>query len=72
MGKSSISENSLNSPRRMKNDDSLMHETGCGGARRYSNENISLLGEQKFIQGKVKSVDFVGKHTVVLEKDVKE
>ena len=49
-----------------------MDETGCGGARRYSNENISLLGEQKFIQGKVKSVDFVGKHTVVLEKDVKE
>ena len=72
MGKSSIRGNSLNSRRRMKNDDSLMDETGCGGARRYSNENIGLLGEQKLIQGSVKSVDFVDEHRVVLEKDAKE
>ena len=29
-----------------------------------------LLGEQKFVQGKVKSVDFVDKHSVVLEVNV--
>ena len=27
---------------------------------------IGLLGEQKFVQGEVKSVDFVDKHSVVL------
>jgi predicted RNA-binding protein len=32
---------------------------------------IGLFGEQKWIQGRVKSVDFVDEHTVVLEKDVK-
>lgn len=32
---------------------------------------MGLLGEQKFIQGKVKSVDFVDKHTVVLENNAK-
>lgn len=32
---------------------------------------IGLLGEQKWIQGRVKSVDFVDEHTVVLEKDAK-
>lgn len=42
------------------------------GARRDSNENIGLLGEQKFVQGKVKDVDFVDEHTVALEKDPKE
>lgn len=33
---------------------------------------IGLLGEQKEIQGRIKSVDFVDEHTVVLEKDPKE
>ena len=27
-----------------------------------------LLGEQKFVEGKVKSIDFVDKHTVVLRQ----
>jgi predicted RNA-binding protein len=27
---------------------------------------IGLLGEQKFVQGKVRTVDFVDKHSVVL------
>jgi predicted RNA-binding protein len=27
---------------------------------------IGLLGEQKVVQGEVKSIDFVGKHSVVL------
>jgi len=27
---------------------------------------IGLLGEQKFVQGEVKSVDFIDKHSVVL------
>jgi len=31
---------------------------------------IGLLGEQKFVQGEVKSVDFVDKHSVVLEVNV--
>lgn len=33
---------------------------------------IGLLGEEKFVQGKVRSVDFVDEHTVVLQKDAKE
>lgn len=33
---------------------------------------VGLLGEQKLIKGSVKSVDFVDKHTVVLEKNAKE
>ena len=33
---------------------------------------MGLLGEQKLIQGSVKSVDFVVEHTVVLEKDTKK
>lgn len=33
---------------------------------------VDLLGEQKLIEGSVKSVDFVDKHTVVLEKNAKE
>jgi len=28
---------------------------------------IGLLGEQKFVQGMIKSIDFVDKHRVVLE-----
>ena len=31
---------------------------------------IGLLGEQKFVQGKVKSIDFVDKHLVVLGVNV--
>ena len=27
---------------------------------------IGLLGEQKFVQGKVRTIDFVDKHSVVL------
>lgn len=30
---------------------------------------IGLLGDQEFVQGRIKSVDFVDDHTVVLEKD---
>ena len=30
-----------------------------------------LLGEQKFVKGRIKSVDFVDDHTVVLEKEGK-
>lgn len=33
---------------------------------------VDLLGEQKLTKGSVKSVDFVDKHTVVLEKNAKE
>jgi predicted RNA-binding protein len=29
---------------------------------------IGLLGEQKFVQGKVSRIDFVDKHSVVLKK----
>jgi len=31
---------------------------------------IGLLGEQKFVQGEVKSVDFIDKHSVVLGVNV--
>jgi len=31
---------------------------------------IGLLGEQKFIQGEVRSIDFVDKHSVVLGANV--
>ena len=31
-----------------------------------------LLGDQKFVKGTIKSVDFVDDHTVVLEKEGKE
>ena len=30
---------------------------------------IGLLGDQKFVKGTIKSVDFVDDHTVVLEKE---
>ena len=30
---------------------------------------IGLLGDQKFVKGRIKSVDFVDDHTVVLEKE---
>jgi predicted RNA-binding protein len=33
---------------------------------------IGLLGDQKFVKGAIKSVDFVDDHTVVLEKEEKE
>jgi len=33
---------------------------------------IGLLMEQKFVRGKVKSIDFVDEHTVVLVKDIEE
>jgi predicted RNA-binding protein len=29
-----------------------------------------LLGEQKFVQGEVRTIDFVDKHSVVLEVDI--
>jgi predicted RNA-binding protein len=32
---------------------------------------IGLLGDQKFVKGTIKSVDFVDEHTVVLEKEEK-
>ena len=32
---------------------------------------IGLLGDQKFVKGRINSVDFVDDHTVVLEKEVK-
>jgi predicted RNA-binding protein len=31
---------------------------------------IGLLGEQKFVQGKIKSLDFIDEHSVVLEGDL--
>ena len=31
---------------------------------------IGLLGEQKFVQGEVKSVDFIDKHSVVLGENI--
>ena len=44
-------------------------------AQMESNEEgyvvIGLLGDQKFVKGTIKSVDFVDNHTVVLEKDEK-
>jgi predicted RNA-binding protein len=30
---------------------------------------VGLLGEQKFVKGKVKSIDFVDKHSVVLDDE---
>jgi predicted RNA-binding protein len=30
---------------------------------------IGLLGEQKFVRGRIKSVDFVDDHSVVIEKE---
>ena len=30
---------------------------------------IGLLGDQKFVKGRIMSVDFVDDHTVVLEKE---
>ena len=42
-------------------------------AQMESNEEgyvvIGLLGDQKFVKGTIKSVDFVDNHTVVLEED---
>jgi predicted RNA-binding protein len=32
---------------------------------------IGLLGDQKFVEGTIKSIDFVDDHTVVLEKEEK-
>jgi len=32
---------------------------------------IGLLGDQKVVKGRIKSVDFVDDHTVVLEKEGK-
>jgi len=32
---------------------------------------IGLLGDQKFVKGRIISVDFVDDHTVVLEKEGK-
>lgn len=29
---------------------------------------INLFGEQKFVQGKIKSLDFIDNHSVVIEK----
>jgi len=40
----------------------------------YSQEGyllIGLLGDQKFVKGSIKSVDFVDDHSVVLEKEEK-
>jgi predicted RNA-binding protein len=33
---------------------------------------INLFGEQEFVRGKIKSIDFVDEHSVVLEKNVNE
>ena len=33
---------------------------------------IGLMGDQKFLKGRIISVDFVDDHTVVLEKEGKE
>ena len=32
---------------------------------------IGLLGDQEFVKGRIKSVDFVDDHSIVLEKDEK-
>jgi len=32
---------------------------------------IGLLGDQKFVKSRIKSVDFVDDHTIVLEKEGK-
>jgi predicted RNA-binding protein len=31
---------------------------------------INLFGEQEFVRGKIKRIDFVDEHSVVLEKNV--
>ena len=33
---------------------------------------INLFGEQEVVRGKIKSIDFVDEHSVVLEKNVNE
>jgi predicted RNA-binding protein len=30
---------------------------------------INLFGEQEFVRGKIKSIDFIDEHSVVLEKN---
>ena len=32
---------------------------------------IGMLGEQKYVKGKIRTVDFIDDHTVVLEKEGK-
>ena len=56
------------------NSDGQQQEVMSDIARMEAHNNgfmlIGLLGEQKFVQGKVKGVDFVDKHSVVLwDKD---
>lgn len=33
---------------------------------------IDLFGERAFVRGKIKSIDFIDKHAVVLEEDMKD
>jgi len=33
---------------------------------------INLFGEQEFVRGRIKSIDFVEEHSVVFEKNVNE
>jgi predicted RNA-binding protein len=40
----------------------------------YSQEGYlltGLLGDQQFVKGRIRSIDFVDDHTVVLEQEVK-
>lgn len=46
----------------------VMHDVAQMEARKDGSLLTGLLGEQKFIEGKVKRIDFVSEHEVVLKK----
>jgi predicted RNA-binding protein len=46
----------------------VMHDVAQMEARKDGFLLTGLLGEEKFIKGKVKRIDFVSEHEVVLEK----
>jgi predicted RNA-binding protein len=50
----------------------VMRDVACMEAKDEGFVLIGLLGEQKFVQGSVRTVDFVDDHKVVLEKDANE
>jgi predicted RNA-binding protein len=48
----------------------VMHDVAQMEARNNGFLLIGLLGEQKFVQGEVRTIDFVDKHSVVLGVNV--
>jgi predicted RNA-binding protein len=48
----------------------VMHEVAQMEAHNDGFLLTGLLGEQKFVQGEVRTIDFVGKHSVVLGANI--